>query len=177
MAKYSKKMVDRICKLISSDSYTIVEICENVGISKETFHVWIREKVDFSDAVTRAREEAMDKLVKEAKNSLMKKVKGYEVDEVKTVYVDDKKGDQSKPRIKEKTIIKKHFQPDTAAIIFTLTNGDSANWKNRQHSEMTGKDGKDLVPDKVGVDLKLLSPEEQASLLEIARKTNVNGQE
>lgn len=177
MAKYSKKIVERMCKLIVTDSYTIAEICANVGISKETYHTWIREKVDFSDAVTRAREEAMDRLVKEAKNSLMKKVKGYEAVETKTVYVDSGVKGENKPKIKESTKIVKHIQPDTAAIIFTLTNGDSANWKNRQHSEMTGKDGKDLVPDNVGIDLKLISPEEQATLLEIARKTNANGQE
>lgn len=48
------------------------------------------------------------------------------------------------PRIKEQKIVDKHYQPDTAAIIFTLTNGEPENWKNRQNNEVTGKDGKDL---------------------------------
>lgn len=48
------------------------------------------------------------------------------------------------PRIKEQKVVDKHYQPDTAAIIFTLTNGEPENWKNRQNNEVTGKDGKDL---------------------------------
>ena len=40
--------------------------------------------------------------------------------------------------------MKKHIQPDTAAVIFTLTNGDPTRWRNRQTTEVTGKDGKDL---------------------------------
>lgn len=34
--------------------------------------------------------------------------------------------------------------PDTVAVIFTLTNGDPTRWRNRQTTEVTGKDGKDL---------------------------------
>ena len=82
----------------------------------------------------------------------MKKIQGYTVDESKTVYVDSKESEIDpktgkkvvKPKVKEQTIIKKHIQPDTAAIIFTLTNGDPDNFKNRQSAEVTGKDGKDL---------------------------------
>lgn len=179
MAKYNRKMVERIYELIRSDTYTVTEICSNVGISKETFYSWIKEKGDFSDMVTRAREEVMERLVKEAKNSLMKKVKGYEAIETKTVYVDAGAKGESKPKIKESTKIVKHIQPDTSAIIFALTNGDPSQWKNRQQSEMTGKDGEKLIPSQVnvGIDLSLISEEEKQSLLAIARKTNVNGQE
>jgi len=50
------------------------------------------------------------------------------------------------PRIKEQKTVDKHFQPDTAAIIFTLTNAEPERWRNRQNAEVTGKDGKDLIP-------------------------------
>ena len=53
-----------------------------------------------------------------------------------------------KPIIKEQTTTKKHIQADTAAIIFTLTNGDPEHWRNRQTTEITGKDGKDLFAGK-----------------------------
>ena len=46
--------------------------------------------------------------------------------------------EKQKPKIKEKTIVKKHIQPDTAAIIFTLTNGNPDRWKNRQDSNISG---------------------------------------
>ena len=141
MPKYSKKIVKRICELISEDSYTVSEICENIGIAESTFYDWQANKVEFSESIKKARDKFDETLVKEAKNSLRKKVNGYEVDEKKTVYVDSKDG---KPKIKEQTVIKKHIQPDTGAIIFTLTNKASDEYKNRLNNEVTGKDGKDL---------------------------------
>ena len=113
MPKYSKKIVNRICDLISKDSYTVSEICENIGIAESTFYDWQANKVEFSESIKKARDKFDETLVKEAKNSLRKKVNGYEVDEKKTVYVDSKDG---KPKIKEQTVIKKHIQPDTGAI-------------------------------------------------------------
>nr|WP_319268348.1 phBC6A51 family helix-turn-helix protein [uncultured Draconibacterium sp.] len=129
MAKYSKKIVNDICTLIGSDSYTIAEICKQVGITKDTYHRWINEKTDFSDSVKKARGEFDVMIAEEAKKSLLKKVKGYSVEETRTSYV-DKNG---KPKIKEKVTTTKYFQPDTASIIFTLTNKDPENWKNRQN--------------------------------------------
>jgi hypothetical protein len=78
----------------------------------------------------------------------MKKIRGYTEQEKKTVTVDTGKRDENdKPivRVKEHTVTDKHYQPDTAAIIFALTNRDPENWKNRYNSELTGKDGKDLL--------------------------------
>lgn len=143
MTKYSKKTVDKIIGLIKSDTYTIAEVCRIVGISHTTFHQWIGEYEDFAKAVEEAKEERMQFFVQEAKKSLLKKIQGYEVTETKVVTVPTK-GDPSKPTIKEQTTQKKHIQPDTAAVIFTLTNGDPTRWRNRQTTEVTGKDGKDL---------------------------------
>jgi transposase-like protein len=147
MAKYSKKIVDSICKLIKSDSYTIAEVCSQVGINQDTYFVWKREKPEFSEAVKKAEDERRAFFALEAKKSLLKKIQGYEVDETKTVYVDDKKEGLSKPKIKEKTITKKYIQPDTAAIIFTLTNCDSENWKNRQSNEVKIADSVEVTLD------------------------------
>ena len=96
---------------------------------------------EFTEAIARARDQFDELLVKEAKTSLRKKVNGYDVDEKKTVYVN---GQDGKPVIKEQTTIKKHFQPDTSAIIFALTNKAPDEYKNRQSTELTGKGGKDL---------------------------------
>lgn len=143
MAKYSKKVVERIVELLKSDTYTIAEICQQVGISQATFHRWKDEHEDFCLAIEEAMDARMQFFVQEAKKSLLKKIQGYEVTETKVVTVPTK-GDPSKPTIKEQTTMKKHIQPDTAAIIFTLTNGDPTRWRNRQTTEITGKDGKDL---------------------------------
>ena len=147
MAKYSPKRVKHICSLISKDSYTIAEICSLSGISKETYYEWLENKPDFADAITRAKEEYDEMVVREAKNSLIKKIKGYTVQETKTVMVDSgKPGPDGKllPKIKERTVVDKTFQPDTSAIIFALTNKVPDEYKNRLSNEHTGKGGKDL---------------------------------
>ena len=79
MAKYNKKMVAKIVGLIKSDTYTIAEICRQVGISTKTFHEWVNEHEDFALAVEEARDELMQTMVIEAKKSLRKKIQGYDV--------------------------------------------------------------------------------------------------
>lgn len=156
MAKYNKKMVAKIVGLIKSDTYTIAEICRQVGISTKTFHEWVNEREDFALAVEEARAELMQSLVIDAKKSLRKKVSGYDVTETKVVTIPGKKKDKEGnplPIIKEQTTTKKHIQPDTAAIIFTLTNGDPDHWRNRQSTEVTGKDGQDLFAKKTDEEL------------------------
>lgn len=156
MAKFSKKTVDKIVGLVTSDTYTIAEICRQVGITPKTYHQWVNDYPDFADAIEQAKEERMQFFVQEAKKSLLKKIQGYEVTETKVVTIPGKKKDERgnpKPEIKEQTTTKKHIQADTAAIIFTLTNGDPDHWRNRQSTEVTGKDGKDLFANKTDEEL------------------------
>lgn len=156
MAKFSKKTVERIVGLVKSDTYTIAEICRQVGITPKTYHQWVNDYPDFADAIEMARQERMQFFVQEAKKSLLKKIQGYEVTESKVVTIPGKEKDANgkpKPIIKEQTTTKKHIQADTAAIIFTLTNGDPDHWRNRQSTEVTGKDGKDLFANKTDEEL------------------------
>lgn len=166
MAKYSKKIVKRIVELIKSDTYTIAEICQMVGISPRTFYDWQSEDEEFAQEIQDAKEARMQFFVAEAKKSLLKKIQGYTVQEKHTTMVDSKEKDANgkpKPKIKEQKIVDKHFQPDTAAIIFTLTNGDPVSWKNRQNTEVTGKDGKDIFG-------QLTDSELDAKIEELERK-------
>lgn len=160
MAKYNKKIVKNICSLIKRDSYTIAEICALVGISKETYYKWIGNKLDFADAIKNAKGEYDEFIAAEAKKSLLKKIQGYTVQEKKVVMVESKDKDETgkyKPKIKEQTIIDRHYQPDTAAIIFTLTNKVPEEYQNKYNTELTGKNGKDLIN---SIDLSKLSDEE-----------------
>ena len=74
MAKYSQKLVDRICSLIREDSYTIAEICDLVGINKDTYYTWMKTKSDFSDSIKKAEDARMQFFVAEAQKSLLKKI-------------------------------------------------------------------------------------------------------
>ena len=157
MAKYSKKKIEKIVGLIRSDTYTIAEICRQVDITPKTYHQWMTDHPDFAEQVKAAQDERMQFFVQEAKKSLLKKIQGYDVTETKVVTVPNGKKKDEKgnplPAIKEQTTTRKHIQADTAAIIFTLTNGDPEHWKNRQFAEVTGKDGKDLIHQKTDEEL------------------------
>lgn len=145
--KYNKKIAEKICSLIATDTYTVAEVCRMVKIHPDTYYTWIKEFSEFSDAIKKAEAERMAVFVVEAKRSLLKKIQGYTVQERHITTVGSGKFDvngKEIPRIKEQKVVDKHFQPDTAAIIFTLTNGEPENWKNRQNNEVTGKDGNDL---------------------------------
>lgn len=168
MPKYTKKTVKRITDLIKKDSYTIPEICSMSGISESTYHCWKANHVEFSEAIEKAEEARTAYFVSEAKKSLLKKIQGYTVQEKHVVMVESKEKDETgktKPRIKEQKTVDKHFQPDTAAIIFTLCNADPVNWKNRQNNEVTGKDGKDLFTG-------LKDEELDARIAELEKKLN-----
>lgn len=130
MAKYSNELVKRICNLIKSDSYTITEICAIVGISERAYYDWQLKYADFADNIKKAKSEFEELLLAEAKKSILKKIRGFEYEETKTVT--GKTGN-----FLGETVAKKFCPPDTAAIIFTLTNKDPENWKNRQNTDLT----------------------------------------
>ena len=149
MAKYNKEIVDKICSLIKEDSYTVAEICDAVGIAEDTYYTWKKEKNEFSESIKKAKEEFNKDILVECERSLRKLITGYTVQEKKTTMVDSKGKDangKAKLKIKEQTIIDKHIPPNLGAIIHYQTNQDPDNWKNKHSTELTGKDGKDLVP-------------------------------
>lgn len=145
--KYKPSIAKKICELITADTYTVIEICKMVKISPSTYYEWVNRYPEFSNALKKAEEARMDFLMVEAKKSLVKKIQGYTVTENQITTIGSGKYDvngKEIPKIKEQKSTDKHFQPDTAAIIFTLCNTDPKNWKNQQRTEITGKDGKDL---------------------------------
>jgi hypothetical protein len=149
--KYNKKTIARICDLIRADTFTVKEICEQVGISQKSYFQWMNEHEEFAAAVDEAKEERNQIMLVEAKKSLRRKLVGYDAKETRVVTIPSKELDERgnpKPRIKEQITTTKHVAADTAAIIFTLTNLDPENWRNRQSTEITGKDGKDIFAQK-----------------------------
>lgn len=159
--KCTPEAVSKICELIETDSYSVKDICKKVGITTTSYFEWINVNPEFSAAIKKAKEKYLDTIAIEAEKSLVKLVRGYSVQEKQTVTIGSGKYDANGneiPKIKEQKIIEKHFQPNTAAVIFSLTNRDSANWKNRLNSEVTGADGKDLVPN---ITLEVIDSREQ----------------
>lgn len=136
MAKYNEQIVTDICSLLKKDSYTIPELCKEVGIAESTYYKWLETKSEFLEAIQKAKYQFDEMMVKEARNSLRKLVKGYEVEEKKTVFTEGKDG---KPKVKEQVSTKKHIPPNLGALIFTLTNKASDEFKNRLNTDVTTK--------------------------------------
>ncbi len=143
MRKYSPKIAKTIIELIRSDTYTITEVCKIVGISNTAFYKWLKKDPQFKIEVEEAKEELREILVVEAKRSLLKKIQGCTIEEKRIIAIPSKETDENGhpiPKIKAQITIKKHIQPDTAAIIFTLTNKEPNNWANRFSTTVIGKD-------------------------------------
>ena len=153
--KYNDKIVETICNLIETDTYTIVEICNIAKISKATYFRWMNENSNFYDAVKKAEETRKNYVIVEAKKSLLRKVQGYTVQDKHTTYVETSEG----RKVKEEKVVEKFVQPDTAAIIFTLTNCDPVNWKNKHSAELTGSDDSPLMPS--GITIEIIDKREQ----------------
>lgn len=139
MAKTDRK--ELVLQLIREDTYTLSEICEKVGIGRTTLYEWRKEDRDFAIAMREAEtHELMKNLGERAKESLRKLVEGYEAVETTTIGVPSKteKDEKGKPKfiVKEQKRVQKPIPPNTAAVIFALTNTDPSAWKNRQSADI-----------------------------------------
>ena len=79
--KYNKKIAEKICSLIATDTYTVAEVCRMVKISDSTYYDWITRFPEFSENIKKAEAERMAFFVAEAKKSLLRKIQGYTVQE------------------------------------------------------------------------------------------------
>ena len=111
------------------------QIADNIGISEETFYQWVKKYAEFAEAIKKGKEV----IVCELENALIKRAKGYDVEEI--VYLPEKGGGVTERRNT------KHIPPDTTALIFALKNMDSANWRDRKETALSG--AVQTVPDKL----------------------------
>lgn len=142
--KYTKETRERIYNLIRSDSYTVGEICTIVNIAERTFRDWKARHAEFAQGLKKAKNDFIESNLKDCERSLKKLINGYDYEEKRTTIVNDKSG---KPHVKEQIVRTKHIQPCLGAIIHYQTNMDPEHWSNKQTTEVTGKDGKDLIPE------------------------------
>lgn len=155
---------ERIIEMVEADSYTIAEIHDAVGISAQTYYKWLAEDDVFAQELKKAAARARMNFCTIAKNSLRRLIEGYEATDITVAEKLDRQG----RIITTTTKTTKIYKPDTAAVIFTLTNVDPDNWKNRQnvsgeitnHNVVTFEDLEDTMKD--------LSDEQLFALRDIA---------
>ena len=105
------------------DGLTDEQMCQNMGISKDTFYRWKSTYSAFSDALKKGKA-PVDIQVE---NALLKRALGYEYEETVTEIVEEDDGSKKK-HIKKTT---RHIPPDTTAQIFWLKNRRPDKWRDR----------------------------------------------
>lgn len=141
MAKYNPEIVQKICQYIEQGE-TNEHAAELAGVSKQTFYEWLNTKVDFSDAVKKAKEEYRhwlhNDILADAERSLKVLINGTEYEEIKTEYEQNPTNPDA-PRIKKQSRTTKKILPNPTAVIFALCNRDPEHWQNRIQQDINGK--------------------------------------
>lgn len=146
MAKYSKDMVqactDWVRKngLIDFGGATLTDFCKAMGIEDQTYYRWL-DKVEFVEAIKKAKEEFRSTLEYDIVKSLANSAKGYEYEQYTTEYTDV----NGKPKIKKQVKKNIRVEPNVGAAIFLLTNISPYRWKNKQDSAVSVNENKDPI--------------------------------
>ena len=166
--KYDDETIKSLIESLKNGD-TVEKAVAKAGITKTTFYEWLQDpdKSDFADAIKNAKTEFKKTIVDRLQKSLWDKALGFSYEEMKTEYIRDPK--TSHIVVKNQSVTKKRYPPDTAALIFALTNLAPDEWKNRQNIEATGANGRDLMP-KQSIDLDALTEEQKAAVLAIGEK-------
>ena len=124
---------------------TDAEMAETLGISQKTFDNWKKDHKGFLLSIKRGKMTA-DGYVAE---NLYKRAIGYTYDEVRFEKIGSRtiEGTDLKEDIYKKTVTTKEMAPDPTAAIFWLKNRQAKQWRDKQLTEHTGKDGSPLFPD------------------------------
>lgn len=138
--KYSQNKISECAEWVRQNGLmeyggaTVKDYCDAMGINQDTHYEWLK-KTEYSDAIKRAQADYKDTLEVSLVDSLVRKARGYDMEEKKTEYVNV----DGQKKIKRQTTTTKHFQPDTGAAIFLLTNVAPDRWKNKINQEHSGE--------------------------------------
>ena len=126
------EQAEKLCRLGATDP----DLADFFGVNTTTIWRWAGRYGDFCTALKVGKDAADDRV----ERSLYQRANGYSFDAVKVFMPSGAKQPVYAPYVE-------HVPPDTTACIFWLKNRRKAEWRDRQ--EVTGADGKDLIPDSV----------------------------
>lgn len=107
------------------DGLTIEQICDNLGVSHNTWYKAIDMSEEFEQLSLRTKE-IVDREIEAA---MYKRAMGYEYDEVTEEY--------EAGFLVKKKVVHKQVPPDTGAQVFWLKNRKAAQWKDRREVDNT----------------------------------------
>lgn len=137
---YKKEYADlayKFCLLGATDE----RLAENFGVCEKTISNWKHDHPEFLQAVYNGKDVADA----EVAHSFHKRAKGYSYEEVTKGVKNGKE-----------TIVKKvtkEVPPDAGAALNWLKNRKPKLWRDKQEHEHTGKDGKELPPAQINLNV------------------------
>lgn len=137
-SKYSDEKKHFACGMAAMGA-TDEQICEKLGICKQTLYNWYEEYPDLVDSVKKNKQEMDEKVEK----SLFQLATGYEYDAEKPMAIGVEYG-------KTEIQIAKYREkvpPNTTAMIFWLKNRQPAKWRDKQELEHSGEIGVTIIDD------------------------------
>jgi len=131
MAKYNKRLVEKIVFLIEQDLYTVTEICNIIKVNRKTFYEWKNTIPEFRREVEEAMERRDDMLLSLARISLKQKIEGYTLEEEKITY-EPAPANKGELREKSRVVKRKQYPPDIRAIKYVIERNDKKKQKEEE---------------------------------------------
>lgn len=126
--------------LIDFGGATLTDFCAHFSFDNQTYYNWMK-KLEFSEAIKKAKNDFKNSLEKDLVMSLAKAAKGYDYEQTMTEWTDV----NGKPKIKKQVKKNIHVEPNVGANIFLLTNIAPERWKNKQDNSVdVTTNGKDV---------------------------------
>jgi hypothetical protein len=126
-AEYDKQAF-KMCLLGATDK----QLADFFEVEEQTVNNWKIDYPSFFVSIKAGKEDADYNIAK----SLYDRARGYSCPEEKVFMSDGM-------IVTHDTT--KHYPPDTTAAIFWLKNRQSKNWRDKNETELTGKDGSDFT--------------------------------
>lgn len=117
-------------------------IIHNLGIHKDTFYKYIKEKTEFSDLIKNGR----IAIVAQLRSALIKKAMGFEYQESKIIEREDP---DTGEKIRTVETYNKKSLPDVAALNLALKNYDPDNWSNDPQGDKIKREELELKKQKL----------------------------
>lgn len=127
-----------------SEGYTLAASARLAGISYSTLNDWRKTRAHFDQQVKDARAAYISTLQEEVELSLYQRAKGLSVT---TEQIDFEISPEGEEIVTHRRRTIKQIPPDTAALIFALTNLAPDRWSNRVREEVFTTTGKRITLD------------------------------
>lgn len=139
--------------------------------SEVTINSWKQKHPEFVKSLKRGKEQADAKVA----SSLYHRAKGVFINTQQAIKLKDVKyikGNRIETERIEIVELKQEQAPDTTAAIFWLKNRNPKNWRDRQNLEVTGKNGKDLLPEPILIEV--IDSRDKVEKVDNGKDTNFN---